>query len=141
MIRITKLNCGVEFQALTKTGKPVKRNTMAIFDELARARNWYASAVASALQKYDMTNTGYGQSFLTARFKVSIDEREPGRVLYELEPYGWAIVNESGEAQMGNTGSTPTPGRTKILLCYQAPLEKKRNEDGTFTFQLTKEFP
>lgn len=137
MIRIRKINSGVEFQIVLLGGNIPKRVTQRQRDELRRARDWYEWQVKEALLKRGMYMSYYGQTFIQRRFRVSTG---PSFAVYELDPWGFATEDEQANATMGNSGSTPTAGRTKILLSYQDPLEKKQNPDNSFTYELCKAF-
>jgi hypothetical protein len=51
-----------------------------------------------------------------------------------LEPWGFA-GGTLDEPKMADTGSTPTGGRARTLLCYQAPLRAEPNGEGRVAFR------
>lgn len=134
MIRIIKVNDGIVFTVCTKKGAPVSRMTKTLEAELKRAQRWYEDEVSEAFIQEGLRDNGYARDFMNYRYAI---DKTPNGVHYRLNPWGFAERNEAGEPVMANSGSTPTPGRAKVLLCYQAPLA--RTDNGGFS--IVKEFP
>jgi hypothetical protein len=138
-IRIEKINYGVTFTPVTKTGKPSSMAMgPAVRRALANAEEWYRGEVKRALVEANMSRCGYAHDFDRACSKLPDDSPRRGRPravtagegsYLQLEPVGFAITGPDGEVTMNDTGATASPGRAKILACYQGPLFKVPSDE------------
>lgn len=121
LVRVRRLNNGVEFMPVTKTGKPVARVTKKTKQALYCALNRYVAEVLSALTSLGMGQCGYAEAINDSYLRIDRGRGDTGGWL-PLEPWGIATLDENGTPTMGDTGSTPTEGRARVLWAYQAPL-------------------
>jgi hypothetical protein len=130
-ILIRKLNAGVSFQILLKGGrfsarKPTERDKGALYAAL----DWYCERVMGAALRHGVSLRNPADQL------VSVSKSDPSLFL-PLEPWGFASGSFE-EPLMGDSGSCPTPSRARALLCYQAPLAVKKENDS-LTFSRTLE--
>lgn len=152
LVKIQKVNSGVTFTVVQKDGMTimkVPKTDCKTSREIARcqreASNWYRAEVIKALESLKtesenatLAQTGYGQEFIKTNYRVI--GQGPCAFHIELNPWGFAAVNDVGGVGMNNSGSTPTPGRARILQAYQAPLEVHHEADGFFQVWIVKDF-
>jgi len=140
IIRAQKVNSGVVFNILetvsdrpasTRAVKLAFNNRAQLFkqqvtqESLRKAVQAYAQDVMAYLTAHNL----FTDSFLRSVEKTVYTKN--GAIL-ELDPWGFASGTQE-EPVMGDTGSTPTPGRARQLLAYQSPFtQKKEKNDVVF---------
>lgn len=154
LIRIQKINCGVQLVAVKKDGQPVSRSTSTIVRALKNALDWYIREVVAAFEKLGMKGCGYEADLVHRTYPqpLCLDVPHRGRKAFSqspkkdiygyqlnLEPWGFALVDENGEPTMNDTGSSYTPGRAKALQAYQAPLKKVKVNEQSVRFETIRE--
>lgn len=148
-ILIQKVNSGVIFQAIQKNGQPVTSAGPKTQAALDQAYHWYLERVEAALTERGLAEIGYAKTFRRAYRQPLADKVYPrgsfraktvvtGYQL-NLEPWGFALLNEDGQPVMGNSGSMPSDTRAAMLWCYQAPLDRVE-KNGMVEFKLIREF-
>jgi hypothetical protein len=113
-ILIQKVNSGIVASPV-KAGKIGPKTLSAMY----RALEMYKNEVSKAFAAAGLSGIGYHEDFERARVRQEYGKN----LVMDLEPWGFA-GGTLEEPVMGDTGSAPTNTRAKVLLCYQAPLEK-----------------
>ena len=128
-VLVQKVNCGLALRFADERGaKP--RGAVKQREALYRAFDqWHRAAYQVA---YDAGVGLYNVEH--ARFVYEGD----GVATMHLEPWGfaWGTLEDP---QMNDSGSTPTESRARLLLCYQAPLERIEQPDGRVRHERTYE--
>lgn len=138
-IRIQKINEGVTFTPVTKSGRPLGGAMGATARRAIRdAEAWYRVQVVLSFVNEGVERTGYAHNF-ERTYAVVPDARgrsaaREGAYL-RLEPVGFAHPDEQGGWWMNDSGSTPTSGRARVLACYQAPLWRVPDAPGLVRFE------
>ena len=129
-VKVSKVNSGVCFVLVNAKGQPSSRKKPSAndLDALYKAESHYRAEVIKAFELAGISNIGYATDFQKTWAKM-----EDGCLFLNLEPWGWAMGTFT-EPVMNDSGSTPTSGRAKVLLCYQYPLGKKTDADGRVSF-------
>ena len=139
IVIVMKVKCGVSF--LLDSKKPGINSSYKVRTETRKE----SQAINQAIEEYRakvneaFSHAGMLTSYTATQFDRTIARKSGERSrLMELEPWGF-VVERDGEPCMGNTGSTPTPGRAKALQCYQAPLAydpESKEIRATFTVEV-----
>ena len=130
-VKIAKLNSGISFTLLNQKGEPTKR-TPSNEKVLQLAASWYMAETCAKLAE-----AKFGISSLLDAFAKPIRQNVGWQ--FELEPWGFALVNEKGEPVMGDSGSFPAESRAKRLACYQACLNRVET-NGSAEFFIVRDF-
>jgi hypothetical protein len=125
-VLVQKLNSGVELtpkgRGAVRSGKVTAKGRRAV----AAAWDSYTNEVWEAFERAGIAKTGYAEKFWNAY------PRFEGRSAFvALEPWGFAKGSYDNPT-MRDTGSSPTPGRARHLLAYQAPLRLVKRNGGTY---------
>lgn len=131
-VKIQKLNSGVIFIPVKKNGEVIANSTVknkTVRQALWNAWHWYQSKVSLEMTFKGMDDTEYARSFRNASPEI----QNNGYLFVSLEPWGFCL-----NGQMGDSGSTPTQGRARVLECYQSPLNQVKNSTDMIEFFLIK---
>jgi hypothetical protein len=123
-VLVQKLNSGINMAQVARRPQLLKRRDGGLTPAgkaFCRVEDQYKLEVREAFEKAGILGSGYAKDFERAYFATA---REGLSQFMQVEPWGFAFVDEQGNATMGDTGSTPTSGRAAVLACYQAPLDK-----------------
>lgn len=141
IVRAMKINSGVMFtiQQTEKSKKNSGFNTAAsprrplVSEKLvSKVVDLYCQEVLKVLQEQNLPT----ERFIRARLDV---RHSSGGAVMELEPWGFGHGTFENPS-MGNSGSTPTDGRARMLLAYQAPLTKVELPGEPGTYQWIKDY-
>lgn len=109
-VKIQKVNHGLLLTQVNKDGSVSKRHSKTVMN---RALVQYVNELDEILKR-----DGYENYYLKERHNIYVNN-DTNPSLVTLEPVGFAY----SASLMGNTGSTPTPGRAKTLYYFQLPLD------------------
>jgi len=141
-VQIQKVNNGVNFSLLTKSGRASSSRADKNLNSMAMVITQYLDDVQSCAKENGfnnsqiesmrdrmyraLNNTFRGPMVLGGRRKPT----GPIVVNIECDTWGFAFGDTCAEASMNDTGSCATDSRAKLLWCMQAPLEKVPHEIG-----------
>lgn len=131
-IRVQKISDGIEFTIQTTGKSRINPNHKVVAARavvsglVAKVVDTYTAEVLEVLKKNNMP---------VEQFQKYASEVRPTKTgaFMKLEPVGFGFGTFE-EPEMPNMGSTPTPGRARLLLAYQAPLNKIEVSPGQFQF-------
>ncbi len=148
-VRIRKLKEGVAFDVINANGEVVSGQGTKRMAAIRAAEAWYKEGVRTAFEARGISNIGYADRFEEAWARLVPEPKQVRRTVkvapeasafMELEPVGFAW-EQDGVPVMNNMGSTPLEGRARVLLCYQAPLDKVPGEDtGTWKYETVRSY-
>ena len=122
-IRAMKVNVGMTFTIMDGDTPTKHTKHDANRDKLVRkAIDMWAEEVLSVLKQHEMNTKRFLDAVCDAR-------HSPNGAVIQLEPVGFAWGTFENP-EMGNSGSTPTEGRARMLLAYQSPLQMVKSTDG-----------
>jgi hypothetical protein len=127
-VLVEKINSGVRFTLVDRrlSSRNGKGSTA-----LTKAKDLYRGEVMQAMSDMHIATMGYATDFIRGNY--TCDSCEGGYII-NLEPWGFAFKVDGGWA-MGDSGSTPTPGRAQVLGAYQTPLNKIQLDISTVKFE------
>lgn len=119
-VKVQKVNSGVVFSVVKK-----RLDTKRL---LQKAMEMYQQQVLKIMETHDFP------SHVGATFIQAFDHPQFGQMgaVVQLEPWGFAGGTFEQPTMVG--GSTATPQRARLLLAYQAPLERTKNADGSYSW-------
>ena len=129
-IRVQKVNSGLTFTILDRKLAPLRKRVcksdINIERLVSKVADMYFSEVEVVLKQHNLPI----ERFQKYRYEL---RHSPGGAVLQQDIWGMAFGTFE-EPRMNDSGSTATDHRARMLLAYQAPLNKIKNQDNTYSF-------